>query len=133
VVAAEGGGRWVEYAGGYSDMLVQSGGAELFSVGTATAPPTRPRAGAEPSAPVARTKLSFKDKHALAALPARIAALQAQIADAHATLAEPRLYGADPHKFGRVSATLARAEAELAEAEEKWLELEMLREAVEGR
>jgi ABC transport system ATP-binding/permease protein len=133
VVAAEGDGRWVEYAGGYSDMLAQRGGADLSAVGTATAAPPRLRATADTPASAARTKMSFKDKHALAALPARIGALQAEIAGAQATLADPRLYAADPRKFARVSETLARAEAELAEAEEKWLELEMLREAVEGR
>ena len=136
VVAAEGDGRWVEYAGGYSDMLGQRGGADLPPAGGATvpAPTAKPRV-AQPAplpAPPAK-KLSFKDKHALATLPARMEALQADIAKAHAALGDPALYAADPTRFARVSEALARAEKELAEAEERWLELELLREEVEGR
>jgi len=133
VVAAEGDGRWIEYAGGYSDMLAQRGGADLPASGTATAPPPRPRNGQDSVAPAPAKKLSFKDKHALATLPPRMAALQAEIARAHAALGDPRLYAADPARFTRVSETLAGAEQELAAAEERWLELEMLREEVEGR
>ncbi len=29
VIAPDGGGRWIEYAGGYSDMLAQRGGNKL--------------------------------------------------------------------------------------------------------
>ncbi|TIU59646.1 MAG: ABC transporter ATP-binding protein, partial [Mesorhizobium sp.] len=29
VIAPEGNGRWIEYAGGYSDMLAQRGGSKL--------------------------------------------------------------------------------------------------------
>jgi ATP-binding cassette subfamily F protein uup len=58
--------------------------------------------------------------------------LQAEIARAQKTLGDPRLYTADPKKFASTTEALARAQAALAEAEEKWLELELLREAVEG-
>ncbi len=133
IVAAEGDGRWIEYAGGYSDMLAQRGGADL-PAGAAVAPsPVRQRAVSEPASVLPAKKLSFKDKHALAALPGRIEALQAEIYRAHAALGDPGLYATDPGRFARVSETLARAEKDLAEAEEKWLELEMLREEVEGR
>jgi ATP-binding cassette subfamily F protein uup len=132
VVAAEGGGRWVEYAGGYSDMLAQRGGADLPSAGTATAAPPRPRGGGNAASGLGAKKLSFKDKHALSTLPARMEDLQAEIARAQKTLGDPRLYTADPKKFASTTEALARAQAALAEAEEKWLELELLREAVEG-
>ena len=46
-----------------------------------------------PSAPKAR--LSFKDKHALETLPARIAALEAEIAKLSKTIADPDLYAQD--------------------------------------
>jgi ATP-binding cassette subfamily F protein uup len=132
VIAAEGDGRWVEYAGGYSDMLAQRG-SDLPAAGTMTAAPPRARGGAEaPPAPAAK-KMSFKDKHALATLPARLEALQAEIARAHRALSDPRLYSADPKAFTRATEALGRAELELAAAEQKWIELEMLREAAEGR
>jgi ATP-binding cassette subfamily F protein uup len=66
-------------------------------------------------------------------LPARLEALQAEIARAHRALSDPRLYSADPKAFTRATEALGRAELELAAAEQKWIELEMLREAAEGR
>src|SRR5207302_3646209 len=41
VIASEGNGRWVEYAGGYSDMLAQRG-AGLAAPVSASAKPARP-------------------------------------------------------------------------------------------
>ena len=61
IIVAEGDGRWVEYAGGYTDMLAQRGPAPTPSG-------ERPRPAPAPSGPAARPpsrKLSFKDKHAL--------------------------------------------------------------------
>ncbi|HTN11059.1 MAG TPA: ABC-F family ATP-binding cassette domain-containing protein [Acetobacteraceae bacterium] len=127
IINAEGDGVWIDYAGGYSDMLAQR-----------TPPPprqepkSRPATAPQPPRQTAQ-KLTFKDKHALQALPARIAALQADISRHHATLADPTLYSTNPARFTRTSDALAEAEAALEEAEERWLELEMLREEVEGR
>ena len=70
-VAAEGGGRWVEYAGGYTDMLAQKGEAEPeAAVRKAGAPVRRPSAKAE-------RRMSYADKRALEELPRRMAALAA--------------------------------------------------------
>ena len=126
VINAEGGGRWQEYAGGYSDMLLQRG--ERAAEPAARSART-PVTAFTPSAGKAR-KMSFKDKHALETLPKQISALQAEIAVAQRKLADGGFYARDPKGFERVSATLARAEAELAQAEERWLELELLREEV---
>ena len=68
VLAAEGTGRWIEYAGGYTDMLAQRGEREGESA-EVTAPITRKVSQPPASAPaIGRTKrkLSFKEKHALA-------------------------------------------------------------------
>ena len=126
-IAAEGDGRWVEYAGGYSDMLAQRGE-------TMPAEPTSRRAKGEPAERVraASRKLSFKDKHTLETLPAQIEALQAQIDAARRALADTDLFGRNPKRFEATAAKLAADEAALAAAEERWLELEMLREEVEG-
>jgi ATP-binding cassette subfamily F protein uup len=132
VLAAEGNGRWTEYPGGYSDMLAQRG-SDLPASAAPTGPaPGRPRALAA-VAPATGKKLSFKDKHALALLPTRIAELQTEIRRAQSRLADPDFYVRDPAGFRRASEKLAGAEKELAESEEKWLELELLREEVEGR
>jgi ATP-binding cassette subfamily F protein uup len=131
VIVAEGEGRWLEYAGGYSDMLAQRGappGGVLR--------PARPLARAAPAPaappPVSREKLSFKERHALQTLPARIAALQDAAQTLAALLADGGLYARDATGFARAAATLATTEAKLAKAEEAWLELELRREALEG-
>ena len=127
-LAAEGDGVWLEYAGGYSDMLVQRGPVLA---------PERVRTSGKLSAksngtkPGAR-KLSFKDKHALESLPAEVNKLAARIAALQARLADADLYRRDPAAFGQATAALAEAQARLAAAEERWLALEMLREELEA-
>jgi ABC transport system ATP-binding/permease protein len=135
VIAPEGNGRWIEYAGGYSDMLTQRG-EDLTRPAPAKAVKEKVREPKEtvatPDAKSARRKLSFKDKHALENLPAAIATLQEKIATLHAKLDDPGLYARDRKAFDETSAALADAQAELADAEERWLELEILREELEA-
>jgi ATP-binding cassette subfamily F protein uup len=90
----------------------------------------RPEAVA-PSA--SRTRLTFKDKHALETLPARIAALEADIAKLSKTIADTNLYARDRAAFDKASAALSDAQSALASAEDEWLRLEQLREQVEAR
>jgi ATP-binding cassette subfamily F protein uup len=42
------------------------------------------------------------------------------------------LFARDPNAFTAASEALSQAEIEKAEAEERWLELELLREELEG-
>ena len=83
LLAAEGDGRWVEYAGGYSDMLAQRGGVPLSAwTASSRAPRSDGQARHTParsSAP--KRKLGFREKHALAALPGRIADLNSRSPD----------------------------------------------------
>jgi ABC transport system ATP-binding/permease protein len=131
VIVAEGGGRWNLYAGGYSDMVAQRGEGEMAKAVKAEAKAPRERPEAPSAAPKAR--LSFKDKHALETLPARIAALEAEIGKFSKTIADPDLYTRDRAAFDAASAALAKAQAELSAAEDEWLRLEELREQVEAR
>jgi ABC transport system ATP-binding/permease protein len=133
VIAPEGQGRWVEYAGGYSDMLAQRGAdlaRESVKPATQKEPKEAKAATSEPKP--AKRRLSFHEKHALETLPKTIAALQADIRKLDARLADPGLYARDRKAFDATSAALATAHAELATAEERWLELEMLREEIAG-
>ncbi|MBM3526105.1 MAG: ATP-binding cassette domain-containing protein, partial [Alphaproteobacteria bacterium] len=135
VIVAEGRGRWQEYAGGYSDMLAQRGrGVEAMAAPMAAGESTPPAASTPPR-PVASAKqrLSFKEKHALESLPARIATLATEIASAQAALADPQLYARDRGAFERHMAALAAAESAKSAAEEEWLTLELRREEIEGR
>jgi ABC transport system ATP-binding/permease protein len=133
VIATEGNGRWIEYAGGYSDMLAQRKSAGRGTRPKKASATKRPRPGTEVGAqPAARPRrMSFNDRSALETLPARIAALQTQIAGLNAILADPDLYACDPGRFGATTQALAVAQEELVTAEEQWLILEMLREEID--
>lgn len=132
VIVPDGDGRWLEYAGGYSDMLAQRG-ADLFRArGRPVAKPARAPATAPGNAPSERKRLTFKDKHALDTLPKTMAALQAEIGKLEMLLADPALYARDRKRFDATSAALVEAQGKLADAEERWLALEILREEIEG-
>jgi ATP-binding cassette subfamily F protein uup len=135
VIAPDGGGRWVEYAGGYSDMLAQRG-ADLSREPAAKPKATRdspePKAAAPTEPRPSKRRLSFHEKHALETLPKTMLELQARVRTLHARLDDPALYARDRKTFDATSAALAAAQTELAAAEEKWLELEVLREEIEG-
>lgn len=135
VIAAEGDGGWIEYAGGYSDMLAQRSGTDLPSTDRGAAPvsKTKPQQTDRRDAGQSRKrKLSFNEKHALDTLPKTMDKLHAEIAALQTKLADPNLYSRDPKAFDAATARLTAAEAELATAEERWLELELLREDLEG-
>ncbi len=127
VIAAEGNGRWLEYAGGYSDMLAQRNASV-----SVVEKPSRPAAVAAPRTKARLPRMSFKDRHALETLPARIVALQTRISGLSGLLADPGLYGRDPQQFAATSTALAAAHDELAAAEEQWLALEIMREELDG-
>jgi ATP-binding cassette subfamily F protein uup len=130
IVMSEGDGRWTDYAGGYSDMLAQRGtGVERKTV--ERPPRLRPDAAPTP-ARTARRRLSFKEKHALETLPAKIEALAAEAAKLQARLADPGLFGRDPGAFNEAGHKLADIEARKMAAEEEWLTLALLREEIEG-
>jgi len=132
VIATEGDGRWVEYAGGYSDMLVQRGRGSAASASVpARAARPAPRGEATPQTARPR-RMSYNDRRALELLPERIASLQERIGMLNAALADPDLYARDPERFTITTSALATARDELSAAEEQWLNLEMLREEIEG-
>ncbi|MGY8661201.1 ATP-binding cassette domain-containing protein [Bradyrhizobium sp. UFLA05-109] len=131
VIAPEGNGRWIEYAGGYSDMLAQRG-ADLKRE-TVKAQASAEKKEERPAVPTSAPKrrLSFNEKHALETLPKKIDTLHADIGKLQRVLDDPNLYAKDRKKFDDTSAAIAKAHEELSAAEERWLELEMLREEIE--
>lgn len=131
VIAPEGQGHWVEYAGGYSDMLAQRG-ADLTREAKATAQKVAAEPATPREAPSRKRKLSFNEKHALDTLPGEMAALQMRIATLQKKIDDPQFYTRDRAGFDKVSSDLAQAHDALAKAEEKWLELEILREEIDG-
>ncbi|UGY02435.1 ABC-F family ATP-binding cassette domain-containing protein [Bradyrhizobium quebecense] len=132
VIVPEGQGRWIEYAGGYSDMLAQRGAdvkRETVKADAAIEEKKEARAAAPEAAP--RRRLSFNEKHALETLPKTIDRLHAEIAKQQKLLDDPDLYAKDRKTFDAASAAIAKAQDELATAEDRWLELEVLREEIE--
>ena len=133
VIVPEGNGRWIEYAGGYSDMLVQRG-ADL----TRQKPKREPQKMASESASVlaelkpTKRRLAFKDKHALETLPKTIATLQAEINKLQAEVDDPQFYARDRTAFEKATSKLGDLQLKIIAAEEQWLELEILREELAG-
>jgi ATP-binding cassette subfamily F protein uup len=128
VLVAEGSGRWIEYAGGYSDMVAQRGeGVGAVPVLAAPANRDKPKTAAV-QARRAKPRLSFRERHVLDNLPARIEELRVLKAKFQSLIDDPGFYARDPAKFAEVSAAFAKAEAALDRAEGEWLRLEILRE-----
>ena len=133
VVVSDGGGRWLEYAGGYSDMVAQRG----YGLVAPPAAPVAPRAE-KPKPPPAdrpppKRRLSFKEKHALETLPRRMDALRQDLEDLERKLADPDFAARSPAAFQTATVDYGRVREDLDRLEDEWLELEILREEIEGR
>ncbi|MBD8652099.1 ABC-F family ATP-binding cassette domain-containing protein [Rhizobium sp. CFBP 13726] len=124
-------GRWIEYAGGYTDMLQQRKGMadEKRRADKAEKAKTE---GSAPGVTKAKGKLSFKQKFALENLPKEMAKAQDEIATSERKMADPKLFAKDPSAFSKLAAETAKLRDRVAKMEEEWLELEMLREQIEG-
>ncbi len=127
-------GRWIEYAGGYSDMMAQRKGAsdekkkaEKQEKSKASASSS---SAAEPSK--AKGKLSFKQKFALENLPKEMEKAQEEIAKREERMADPNLFAKDPTAFNKLAEEMSKLRQKLETMEEEWLELEMLREELES-
>jgi ABC transport system ATP-binding/permease protein len=131
VLVSEGAGRWMEYAGGYSDMIAQRGfGLAGPAAAAATKPTKEPNREGPRSA--SKRRMSFKEKHALEKLPGRIAELRNALAKLDKALADPLLHARNPTAFARATNDYGAKQKDLASAEDEWLTLEMLREEIEG-
>lgn len=130
ILAPDHSGHWNEYSGGYADMLAQVGPAAPPSNASKPAKPAKqpkPRSGPKPASQEPR-KLSFKQQHALEALPAEIERLEFEIEKLKLALSKPGQYEKDAEKFNLWANELAKREKQLADKEEEWIELETLSE-----
>jgi ABC transport system ATP-binding/permease protein len=129
VIVSEGGGRWLEYSGGYSDMIAQRG---YGLSGPLAVPPAekRDRGTIRPKGPTKR-KLSFKEKRALDLLPEQMDALRQELDALETKLADPDFASREQAAFETATIRYGRAREELEKAEDEWLALEILREGVE--
>ncbi|WP_432345819.1 ABC-F family ATP-binding cassette domain-containing protein [Shinella yambaruensis] len=127
-------GRWIEYAGGYSDMMAQRRGAieEKRKAEKAEKAKAAETSAAVPAENKGKAKLSYKQKFALENLPKEMEKAEKEIAAREAKMADPALFTKDPVTFNRLAAEMEKLRHSLTAMEEEWLELEMLREELEG-
>jgi ABC transport system ATP-binding/permease protein len=135
VLMSEGKGRWVEYAGGYTDMVNQRGAGVAAKIAPQRVVTTK--ANEESFSPSriqssSSKKLSFKDRHALDSLPGLMEAMKRDIAKLELVLAESDLYTRDRKRHDKAAELLAELQAKHLQSEDEWLRLEMLREETEG-
>jgi ATP-binding cassette subfamily F protein uup len=133
VFAAEGGGMWREYVGGFSDWQIQRERSERIAEDAARqtakeAPkddtPKESAAGRNAQRTV---KLSFKEQRELEALPGRIAELEEEQKAIGAQLEDGSIFAKDAKEGARLSERHAAIEEELLVALERWEELEAKR------
>lgn len=128
-VSFEGDGKWTVYAGGYSDMTRQRA-ASAKSADGATGKKSRGKQ--KQGSGNGGGKLTYKHKFALESLPREIAKLSDRIGSLQSEIEDPKLFTSDPARFQAATQELEAAAARHEEAETEWLELEMLREELEG-
>jgi ATP-binding cassette subfamily F protein uup len=119
-IAAEGGGRWGEYVGGYSDWLRQRPQARANndaarSSGTAAAPPATPK-----------RKLSFKEQRELESLPGMIEKLEAEQVALSERICEPDYHRAGPEQMRADRERSAELTGLIAASMDRWETLEAL-------
>ena len=131
IIAPEGNGRWLEYAGGYSDMIAQRKGREIEQKNVAKSSAPQTSAPAERAKRETKQKLSYKQKYALEKLPSEIDALHDEIAKMEKEFSDPDLYTKNAKRFEELSHLLEQKRKDLEAKENEWLELEMLKEELE--
>ena len=119
-LAPLGDGRWLETAGGWSDLAAQN--LQLIThkpqkVAVKKSPPP-------PAAPKIQTKLSYKDEYRLTELEKLIPQLEEKIIKLEEKLSQDGLYAKSPDEFTRLSVELDNAKETLDNHEMEWLEIE---------
>ena len=124
-LVAEGGGRWREYVGGYSDYLTERA---RFAPPPAvpSAKPKREKVKAKPPKP---RRLNGREKAELAALPTKIEALETEQTQLTEKLADPALYAERAAEVPAIKARLDAIEEESLAAFARWEELEAIQAA----
>ena len=128
-IAAEGGGVWREYVGGYSDWAQYQAqkmkeAREVKDVAPAKSEAKSAGKPAEAPRLKATGKLSWKEQRELESLPDRIAALEAEQQELTRRLEDPAIYQCDPAAAQNHASRLAAVHDELMALLERWETLE---------
>jgi ATP-binding cassette subfamily F protein uup len=125
-LVAEGGGKWSEYVGGYSDYVAD----KKRNVKAAAATITSKGAKSYSIAPKAR-KMSSKERRELDEMPAKIEALEIEQTSLTEKLVDPTLYTERAGEVPGIKARLEAIEKETAIAFKRWEELAEIEAAIE--
>jgi ATP-binding cassette subfamily F protein uup len=131
VLVTDGDGHWTEYPGGYSDMVTQRGAQMKGRAAASRTAKTGKNTESKTTSKPQKARMANKDRYALKLLPGEIDALESTITTLEGEMADPQIF-ADTVRFKRVTAQLAKALEDKAIKEDRWLELEALREELEG-
>ncbi|MEP7281955.1 MAG: ATP-binding cassette domain-containing protein [Rubrivivax sp.] len=125
-------GLWREYEGGVEEWRRQRERARIAipapsappAVSTAAADAEAPGVEGAAGAPAPRTKLSYKERRELDALPARIEALETEQRAIGEALSDPALYTRDAPRAAALHTRAAQIDDELTACLERWEALE---------
>lgn len=132
VIVSEGDGRWLEYEGGYMDMLAQrKSGIEAVTTSIENRKKGNSKFTGGRKNPVSKSKLSYNEVYALEVLPNKIKELEAEIDRLRLAFEDPNLYEVQRKKFQLTADELQKAEAKLSAMEEEWMAIEIRREELE--
>ncbi len=122
----EGGGRVGEYAGGYSDWLVQRPQPETQPKKSKKSDADKGRrSGTGSNKAEQKRKLTYKEKKDLEELPGQIERLELEQGELQAKLGDPDLYKrGDSDEIQSAKSRLEEVEAKLEVAYDRWAELE---------
>ncbi|MDI2090128.1 ABC-F family ATP-binding cassette domain-containing protein [Commensalibacter oyaizuii] len=124
---AGGNGEWIEYAGGYSDMMALRKQSQKDVEPIKQNSNNKSNTSSKPTKGKSQ-KLSYKDQFELDHLPEKLEKLNTQIELLNQKLADPSLYEKDLKAFHTYTEQLTKAHQDHHQMEERWLELEMLQE-----
>ena len=121
-------GGWIEYVGGYSDMLNQKKINKEPSKTNIEKIQNRiqKKSNKKPE------RITYNDRYALENLPKKIEELNLKIKKIESRLANQNYFVSDPEGFKNAALELEKLTKEKVLSEEEWLKLELRREEVEG-
>ena len=121
-------GSWIEYVGGYSDMLNQKKINKEPSKTNIEKIQNRiqKKSNKKPE------RITYNDRYALENLPKKIEELNLKIKKIESRLANQNYFVSDPEGFKNAALELEKLTKEKVLSEEEWLKLELRREEVEG-
>ena len=131
VIYMKGDGSVYEHAGSYSELLQKL--AEKTPVPAKDSKkPAAAKTVSVSTAPRKASKLSYNQQRLLEVLPQQVSDYEQKISAIENQLSDSDLYNLDREKFEKLSAELVKLQKDCEEAENQWLEIQCLKEELDG-